>query len=233
MNRLINISNVSYCVESGKTIISRTKPKYILKDINFDINESEFLAVAGPSGSGKSTLAKIISGIIQPSAGEIIFESIKPDEIQILFQNNNELINPNRKVEDIVNESINIANSKRDSLQIKKEDILNLLEIPESLFAKRGFELSGGQRQKVGLARVLFQNPKLLILDEPFAAQDYEVVEKIKHLLSALLSDYKISIICISHLTRHFSGYNGRILYIENGMITKIDTLDCKTSNGY
>jgi peptide/nickel transport system ATP-binding protein len=150
----MKISNVSYVVESKKNIISRPVPKNILKDINFDIKESEFLAVAGPSGSGKSTLAKIISGIIQPSAGEITFENIKPDEIQILFQNNNELVNPNRKVGHIINESINIANSKKDSLQIKKEDLLNLLEIPESLFVKRGFELSGGQKQKVGLARV-------------------------------------------------------------------------------
>ena len=226
MNSLLKLSNISYSAELKKGLFGHTVRKHILTDINLEIFEREFLAVSGASGSGKTTLAKIIAGIIPPSKGELKFENIKPDEIQILFQNNLELLNPNRKVQDVLEESINLERKKSQSSFIKKEDVFNILEIPQSLFVKRGFQLSGGQRQKIGLARILFQNPKLLILDEPFASQDFDVVEKIRLMLHELIIQFKITIVCISHIERYFNGFQGRIIFVENGSIKSIDVLN-------
>ena len=226
MKRLLKLSGISYSAELKNSLFGSAARKDILKDINFDVLEREFLAVSGSSGGGKTTLAKIIAGIITPSTGEIIYANIKPEEIQLLFQNNVELINPNRKVIDILNESVSLAEISKLPIRIEKDEVFKILEIPESLFEKRGFELSGGQRQKVGLARILFQNPKLLILDEPFAAQDFDTVEKIRLMLHELIANFDISIICISHLLRHFNGFEGRIVLIENGEIKSTEDLN-------
>lgn len=216
MKKLLCLQNISFSTTEGNFKIFAS-PKIILKDISMEIFDGNFIALSGKSGSGKSTLAKIIAGIINPTQGKIEYDNIEQNEIQILFQNNLELINPNRVVKDIIDEALNL--SRQNDNDFSREEIFNVLEIPSSILDKRGFQLSGGQRQKVGMARVLFQKPKLLIMDEPFAAQDFEAVDKITQLLRTLNSNYKMTIICISHITKFFNGFNGKHIVIDEGKI--------------
>ena len=127
---------------------------------------------------------------------------------------------------DILDESIELADKHNIELKLNKGEVMNLLGITTDVLTKRGFQLSGGQRQKVGFARILFQNPKLLILDEPFAAQDYEIVNSIIDLIKKLNSDFGMAVICISHITKYFVGFKGRVLDLENGKAVSIETIN-------
>jgi ABC-type dipeptide/oligopeptide/nickel transport system ATPase subunit len=95
-----------------------------------------------------------------------------PSRVQILFQNNTDLLNPYRKVKTVVTEAIKLSKTKKGNVDKEKEKLFHMLGIQSDLENRRGNELSGGERQKVALARLLAVKPRVLILDEPFSAQD-------------------------------------------------------------
>ena len=163
MNKIIEVKNVSYSVGNERDY------SLILNDISFDLNKNQTLGIAGESGSGKTTLAKLIAGILFPTNGEIRynfdtkFKNNKTKPVQILFQNNGEIINPFRKINDIVDEAINITSGK-ENLKDKRESIFNSLNFEKKLWDRKGFELSGGEQQRAALARLLAIKPELLNL---------------------------------------------------------------------
>ncbi len=224
MSRLLSVENISYDVErSGDDLnlftaqarhfkISRSgNRKDLLKNISFTIDAGETAGIAGESGAGKTTLAKIIAGIMKPSKGSIKFYPFrkvneqKKNPIQILFQNNGEILNPLRKVNDIVEEALSI-NLKRTGKSIdlknlseKKEKIFAAVNFPEALRERKGYELSGGEQQRAALARILAAEPELLILDEPFSSQDPESQLNFLNLFKKINKDFGTAMICISH----------------------------------
>ena len=140
-----------------------------LENINLEIKSGEFIAIIGESGSGKSTLLSILSTLLKPTSGEIIYENINYKDIKNIddFRKNNigfifqfhYLINYLS-----VKENINLANEKASKEEIF--DLLKLLGI-ENLIDKYPNEISGGQRQRVAIARALINNPKIIFADEP------------------------------------------------------------------
>ena len=140
-----------------------------LENINLQIKSGEFVAIIGESGSGKSTLLSILSTLLKPSSGDIIYESTNYKDIKNIdeFRKNNigfifqfhYLINYLS-----VKENINLANEKASKKEIL--DLLTLLGI-ENLIDKYPNEISGGQRQRVAIARALINNPKIIFADEP------------------------------------------------------------------
>jgi ABC-type dipeptide/oligopeptide/nickel transport system ATPase subunit len=221
MNLLLKAENISY------TVLQKNEEKIILKNISFELERNTVLGISGESGSGKTTLAKILAGILRESSGKINYYFAKDykklSPVQILFQNTGEIINPLRDVGNILNESLKIGNKNNNSTTELKS-ILDSVKLPKLLLERKGYELSGGEQQRVALARILAVKPELLILDEPFSAQDYESQENFLNLFFNLKKNLHITMICIAHnlpLLRRLSDevmimYRGEIVEKNN-----------------
>jgi peptide/nickel transport system ATP-binding protein len=227
---LIQLKNISYSVEDEQLSLSKGMTSDILFDISFAVCEEEVLGICGESGGGKSTLAKLMARIIKPTNGELILNSKlstnknNPKRIQILFQNNSNLINPYRRVGDVIDEAIKLSGTNNNSITERKAKLFETLNINKDLTERRGYELSGGERQRVALARLLTVMPKVLILDEPFSAQDVtsqlNFVEVLKHLNEEL----GVTMICISHDLKILRKFTHRVIVLQTGRI--VETAD-------
>ena len=221
---LLKVENISYSVE----VKEETKKHFsILKNVSFDVEQGEILGICGESGGGKSTLAKIIAGLIKPTNGKINLitdeknSQRKSSPIQILFQNNGEILNPFRKVQNIIDEALKINGVDRNNIPLEKENVLSSVGFPKELYNRRGFELSGGEQQRAALARLLAVKPVLLILDEPFSAQDVESQLKLVKLFKRLNTSFNLTMICISHDLQILRNLANRVMILKDGEIVE------------
>jgi ABC-type dipeptide/oligopeptide/nickel transport system ATPase subunit len=221
---LLKIENISYSV----IVKGETKKRFdILKNVSFEIEDGEILGICGESGGGKSTLAKIIAGLIKPSSGRISFtansenKKRKSSPIQILFQNHGEVLNPFRKIQNIVDEALIINGVAKNDLEKERESVLTSVGFPKDLYDRRGFQLSGGEQQRAALARLLAVKPVLLILDEPFSAQDVESQLSLIKLFKHLNSEFNLTMICISHDLRILRNLANRVIILKDGEIVE------------
>lgn len=201
-----------------KSLLGAKDEHQVLKGISFDLPENKILGVVGESGCGKSTLAKVLTRLEDYNEGEIIFNgkdlrSIAakefPHEIQMVFQDPYQSLNPRKKAWEIiadpilVAESISLKEAKSRALKMMKKVGL-LAETSE----RYPHQFSGGQRQRLGIARALMLRPKLLILDEPVSALDVSIQAQVLNLLLDLQREFKLSMIFISHdltVVKHIS----------------------------
>ena len=114
MKEILRLENICYAVSSSEKGFAKKSMVNILDDINLNINYGEVLGISGESGGGKTTLAKVIAGVIKPSQGKLVWDNdvlsgnSDSSPVQILFQNHGEILNPYRKIEDIINEALKI-----------------------------------------------------------------------------------------------------------------------------
>ncbi|HEY6435819.1 MAG TPA: ATP-binding cassette domain-containing protein [Ignavibacteriaceae bacterium] len=219
---LLKVENISYSVivkEDSK------KPFDILKNVSFEVQAGEIIGIAGESGGGKSTLAKVIAGLIRPDSGKIILNSKsnnkKSNPIQILFQNHGEVLNPFRKVSNVIDEVLIINRIDKKNIENQRENILSSVGFPKELYTRRGFQLSGGEQQRAALARLLAASPVLLILDEPFSAQDVESQLNLVKLFKKLNKEFKLTMICISHDLKILRNLANQIIIIKDGELVE------------
>lgn len=226
MNTILTVENLFYTADVSGILNKRKSGKTILKNINIKINKDTITGIAGESGSGKTTLAKVIAGIITPTSGKLIFdERIKrvksgPSPVQILFQNNGEILNPFREIDKIVEEAVLMGNISLNS-RLEAESVMNSVAFPAELRNKKGFQLSGGEQQRAALARLLAVKPRLLILDEPFSAQDPESQLNLLNLFKKINADQKITMICIAHNLQILKKLCDEIIIMYNGSIVE------------
>ncbi len=223
MKPLLAVKNISYSVKKNSFFGKRNEKK-ILENISFEVASGEILGIAGPSGGGKTTLAKLLMGILTPTIGEIINnfsngEQHRPNHIQLLFQNSEEIVNPFRKVKDILIEALQQKNGKSLPTEERLSGLLSDVNIHENLLGKYCIQLSGGQRQRVALARLLAVEPEILILDEPFSAQDVESQLNLLLLLKKINSEKGITLICVSHQENVLNNLTQRIIRIKEGKL--------------
>jgi len=218
MSVLLKAENISYFIDKGKPILS---------NISFELNKGEILGIAGESGGGKTTLGKIIASLITPSEGKIIFtkparwEKTRVSPIQILFQNNGEILNPFRRIDSVVKEALKLRNGGIINLDEEAEKIFLSLDLKENLRKRKGYELSGGEQQRGALARLLAVKPVLLILDEPFSAQDPDSQYNFLDLFKKINSTMGVTLICISHNLRILKELCNNLLIIYRGTIVE------------
>ena len=189
----------------------------VLNSFSLDIEKGKCLAIMGESGSGKSTIAKIIIGLEKQNSGTV---KIFTKDIEFLFQDSYNALNPRMSVEDLIYEPLqflpNIDKSK------KKKTVLELLEqveLSSELLTRKRDELSGGQLQRVCLARALSTKPQIMIFDESLSGLDPLVQDKILDLLYKIQKQYQLTYIFISHDIRLCYFLADRIILIDKGKI--------------
>lgn len=182
------------------TYFTKTTATTALSHINFEVEEGEFISLLGPSGCGKTTLLSIIAGLIKPTDGQILLEgkNIKVMKQQIGYMLQQDYLFPWKTIEDNIFLGLKLTNQLSNE---KKEYTLHLLE----QMGLKGLEkyyprqLSGGMRQRVALVRTLATEPKLLMLDEPFSALDYQTKLKLEDLVAETLKTFRKTAILVTH----------------------------------
>ncbi|QED49050.1 ABC transporter ATP-binding protein [Cytobacillus dafuensis] len=182
------------------TYFTKNSATTALTDVSIAVEEGEFVSFLGPSGCGKTTLLSIIAGLLQPTEGTVILEGKKVEKTgqSIGYMLQQDYLFPWKTIEENILLGLKISN-QLDST--KKAYALTLLEQMglkgvESQFPK---QLSGGMRQRVALVRTLTTEPKLLMLDEPFSALDYQTKLKLEDLVSNTLKSFKKTAILVTH----------------------------------
>jgi NitT/TauT family transport system ATP-binding protein len=182
------------------TYFTKTSAVTALNDISLDVQEGEFVSFLGPSGCGKTTLLSIIAGLIDPSDGQVKLEgkSVKEASNQTGYMLQQDYLFPWKTIEENILLGLKISGTLEES---KKEEVLALLgqmglENVEKLYPK---QLSGGMRQRVALVRTLATEPKLLMLDEPFSALDYQTKLKLEDLVSNTFKSFGKTAILVTH----------------------------------
>lgn len=198
-------------------IVKKYGQQEVLNSFSLDIEKGECLAVMGESGSGKSTITKIIIGLEKPNSGEVkIFDK----NIEFLFQDSYNALNPRMTVEDLIYEplqfstDIDVKNKRKFTLELLKQ-----VELAPELLTRRRDELSGGQLQRVCLARALSTKPQIIIFDESLSGLDPLVQDKILDLLYKIQKEYNLTYIFISHDFRLCYFLADRIILIDKGKI--------------
>ena len=206
-----------------------------LDDVSFELKKGEILGIVGESGSGKSTLAKVITRIVKPDGGSILFKgedftklnSAKLREyrknVQMVFQNPNSTFSPRMNIGDFLCEGMlnfKLA-SKKEALK-KAKEYLELVKLPTDIMERLPHQLSGGQLQRVVIARALTLSPEVLIYDESTAALDVSVQQDVLKLMYDLRKSCDNSVIFICHDLAAVRLVADRIIVMYNGKIVEI-----------
>ena len=211
--------------------------KAILSKINLSVSQNECLGIMGESGSGKSTLAKLLIGLESFDEGNIIFNEISYKninkkqfslihcKIQLVFQNAFGAVNPKYTVEEVLTEPLKIHYKKELSYEEMKKRAKNFLEkvgLNAEFISQKATQLSGGQLQRVCIARALILEPEIIIFDESVSGLDPIIQEQILELLGSLKEIMNLTYIFISHDFEACYYLCDKIAIIENGEIADI-----------
>jgi ABC-type dipeptide/oligopeptide/nickel transport system ATPase subunit len=188
----------------------------VLRNVSLTLARGRTLALVGPSGSGKSTLARCIAGFEKPDAGEILLAgNTRP---QLIFQQPASSLNPRFTAQEIIEEPLVIQHRDR---QGAAERAMQLVSLPTDALHKRALQFSGGERQRLAIARALVLEPELLILDESFAGLDGKLQEQIAALLSDLQHRLNLAYLVISHDLELVAGLAHDLAVMEEGAIVE------------
>lgn len=187
-----------------------------LDDISFSVQEGEFIALVGPSGCGKSTLLSIIAGIMEQTVGDVLLEG-KPmhqSKTSIGYMLQQDYLFPWKTIIDNVLIGPRINQQKTADAKKRADKLLTEVGLPHVANAFPS-SLSGGMRQRVALVRTLMTNPKILLVDEPFSALDYQTKLKLENIVSDLLRSYRKTAVLVTHDIGEAISMSDRILLMN------------------
>ena len=206
--------------------------------VSFSLKKGETLGVIGESGSGKSTLAKLVMKLAAPDSGEIYFDGknlarasaadlkIFRRKAQIIFQDPFLSLDPRWKVSEILAEPFFVNGFKdKEAIREKVKQLLFSVELNESFLGRAPRELSGGECQRIAIARAISVEPDLVVCDEPVSALDVLVQAQILNLLLKLQKEKGVSYLFISHDLRVVAHMSDRVLVMKGGKAALQNTL--------
>jgi molybdate transport system ATP-binding protein len=194
-----------------------------------NVAEGEVMMLVGENGCGKTTLLNMIAGLTTPDAGEIalsgwiLFDSeskidIPPDSRNVGYVFQNYALFPHLSVYENVAFGLRTRNLSKDEIESRVKDQLEAAGLWELRSAK-ALKISGGEKQRVALARALVIEPRLLLLDEPFAAMDIKKQSAMRRELKSIVTDHRIPSIIVTHDMKDITGIGDRVCLLENGKI--------------
>lgn len=209
--------------------------KSAIEDVSFEIMPGETLGLIGESGSGKSTIAKILTGIEHATDGTIWFHGKQitgkkefkdaQREMQMIFQNPKSSLNPKMTVGQNLDDALHYyKKSTKKEREEQCEKIMERVQLPEEYLLKYPQQLSGGECQRVCIARALLRHPSLLICDEATSALDVSVQKEITDLLKRIQKEEQMAILFISHDLPLVSKICDRVIMLVDGKIREPDT---------
>jgi len=233
---LLSLVNVSHRFPGRKTLWG-TPESYVhaLTDVSLELASGEILGVVGESGCGKSTLGRCAVGLIRPEVGTVRWNgedifSLEPDSAgklrsgyQMVFQNPYASLNPRQLVGSMLREAVQQAGSN-DGEKEKEDKVNQLTEqvgMSRADLRKYPHQFSGGQRQRLALARVLALNPKMIVLDEPLSSLDVSIQSSILKLLKNINENMGVGYLFISHDLQIVGSLSHRVLVMYLGKIVE------------
>jgi ABC-type sugar transport system ATPase subunit len=210
---------------TGKDLVKRFGEKDILTRVNINIPQHAAIAIAGATGSGKSTLLKILAGLIEPDSGEVLHRGKKvegpltkliPGHDKIGYLSQYFELRNNYRVEEIFDYSNKIEETKAIEI-FERCNITHLLK-------RRTDQLSGGEKQRVALARVLITGPDILLLDEPFSNLDLAQKTSVKNVLATVIKAFQLTTVLVSHDPSDLLPFADIIHVMQNGQIIQSDS---------
>ncbi|PCF37443.1 ABC transporter ATP-binding protein [Staphylococcus delphini] len=233
---LVEVKNLKQYFNQGKRNEVRA-----IEDISFKIFKGETFGLVGESGSGKSTTGKAIIKLNDVTDGQVLYEGVNIQEIkkrkdllrfnkkiQMIFQDPYASLNPRLKVMDIVAEGIDIHGLAKDSKDRKKRvyDLLETVGLRKSHANRYPHEFSGGQCQRIGIARALAVEPEFIIADEPISALDVSIQAQVVNLMQKLQRERNITFLFIAHDLSMVKYISDRIAVMHLGRIVELGPAD-------
>ena len=233
---LIEVNNLKKTFPGTRGVFSRTRTGDVkaVQNVSFDVNKGETLGLVGESGCGKSTIGRCILKLEEPTNGTVDFDGKRLNTIngmdlrnyrrraQAVFQDPFSSLNPRMTVEQIVGEPLLVHGLEKDTKErrVSASKILDLCGLPRRILDSYPHEMSGGQRQRTGIARALILNPDFILCDEAVSALDVSIQAQIIKLLEDLRNEFGLTYLFIAHdlsVVRHISHrvavmYLGRIV---------------------
>jgi len=220
--------NKSFTIEGG--LFQRAKGWVrAVSNISFKLDPGETLSLVGESGSGKTTLGKLLVGLLKPDGGEIFWEGQpihffsrqeRARKIQIIFQDPTSSLNPKLSVSTLLGEALRVRETSLDT-RMGITNLLQIVGLPVDCLNNYPHQFSGGQRQRLAIARALAIQPQILIADEPVSALDLSIQAQILNLLTDLKTRFGMAYIVISHDLAVVSHMADRILVMKDGEVVE------------
>ena len=227
---MIEYKNVSLCCSTNGLI---------LDGLSFDIQEGEFFVLVGPSGSGKTTTLKLINRLIEQTDGDIYFEDkrLKDYDLRELRLKTGYVLQqialfPNLTVAENIELIPEMKKFDKKEIKEKTEDLLKKVGLnPKHYMNRLPKELSGGEKQRVGILRAIIANPKILLMDEPFSALDPISKVQLQDLIKTLHNEYKMTTVFVTHDMDEAMKLADRICVLKEGKVVQIATPEVLKEN--
>ena len=233
------VRNLGKTFGGGRTLLGRRKPSVsAVEGATFSVARGETLGIVGESGCGKSTLARMLAGLLPPTAGTIEIEGRDLSDrtgnpaafgrlIQYVFQDPISSLNPRKTIRQILEAPlVHLLGMDAPGRKVRIAELLDAVHLHAEFLDRYPHEFSGGQAQRIGIARALAAAPRILILDEPVSALDVSVQAQVLNLLADLRRAYDLTYLFISHDLAVVEAVSDRIAVLYFGRIVEMGPAD-------
>ncbi len=233
---MIDLQNICVSFRSEKqTSFFGKERRQVLFDVSLKIPHGSCLGILGESGSGKSTLGRVICGMLEPDSGTYLLEGTEvyagksgrrllQSKLSIVFQDYTTSANPRFRIKDIIAEGINVYKRRSGAKIDNKEEISRLLKLvglDDSFAARFPHQLSGGQLQRVCIARAVACRPEIILFDEAISSLDAHTQVQVMDLLAELKKELNLTYIFITHDLTSITYLCDDVMFLENGRVTE------------